>query len=161
MNFRVGLCLIAAGPLAICALASQLNKGTEVYLTFRQPVSSKTAKAGDTVKFTVTHDVMDSSGHVVIARGTPVMGVISKVDQNDHFGKNARIRIALNPVDGIQLQPRDKGKLIGGTRSDEAGAASGGAALIFGPLGLVGGYFVVGHKVNIHTGDQLRTEVGS
>jgi hypothetical protein len=49
--------------------------------------------------------------------------------------------------------------MFAGARTDEAAAASGGAALIFGPLGLVGGYFVVGHSVNIHRGDTLRTVV--
>jgi hypothetical protein len=149
----------AALASAILANAAQLTKGTEVNLTFRQGLSSKTAKAGDRVSLIVKNDVLDSAGHVVLRAGTPVRAVIERVDQRDHFGKNARIRIAINPVNGIDLQPRDKGTVVGGTRSDEAGAISGGAALVLGPLGLAGGYFVVGHSVNIHSGDTLRTIV--
>jgi hypothetical protein len=161
MNLRT----LSAAALTVAAFvaahAGQLHSGTEVNLIFRQSVSSNTAKAGDHISFAVKRDVTDGSGHVVLRAGTPVQGTIEKVDQKDHFGKNARIRIVLDPVNGIELQPRDKGKVVGGTRSDEAGAASVGAALLLGPLGLAGGYFVVGHSVHIHSGDTLRTEVSN
>ncbi len=159
MNLRSLLTGAAAFATLIAAQAVQLAKDTEVLLVFKQPLSSKTAKAGQHVALAVKEDVKDSGGRVVLAAGTPVVGVIERVDKRDHFGKNARIRIVLNPVDGITLEPRDKGVLIGGTRSTEAAAASGGAALVFGPLGLAGGYFVVGHNVNVHPGDTLRTVV--
>jgi hypothetical protein len=160
MRFRSSITALAAFALITPVFAGQLSKGAEVFLTFRDPVNSKMAQAGDVIHFVVTKNVRDASGHIVIAQGTPVSGVIDKVDQNDHFGKNARIRIDINPVNGIHLQPRDKGKMFGGTRTDEAAAASGGAALVLGPLGLVGGYFVVGHSVHIHPGQELRTVVG-
>lgn len=153
--FSVVACV---GSVAIAA-AAHLPKGTEVLLTFRQSLSSKTAKAGDHVRLAVKRAVRNARGMVVLAAGTPVSGVIERVDSRDHFGKNARIRIALDPVKGIELQPRDKGAVVGGTRGNQAAAVSGGAALVFGPLGLVGGYFVVGHNVFIHPGDTLRTEV--
>jgi len=140
-------------------LQSTLPSGTEVNLVFQQPLNSRSAKAGETVRFMVKDDVADTNGNLVIRRGTPVTGVIERVDKNDHFGKNARIRLTLNPVNGITLAPRDKGNPVGGTRTDEAAAASGGAALVFGPLGLAAGYFVVGHSVHVHRGDTLRTEV--
>lgn len=142
---------------AVGAYAAHLPPGTEVPLVFQQAVSNKHAHVGDTIAFTIKNDVLGPNGHVALHAGTPVTGVIEKVDGRSHFGVNAKIRIALNPVHGIELEPRDKGKQIGGTRTDEAAAAAGGAALVFGPLGLAAGYFVVGHNVNIHRGDTLRT----
>ncbi len=159
MNLKPILAIGGIFATTLVSLAAQLASGTEVNLVFRQALSSRSAKAGDKVMLAVKNDVMDSNGHVILSAGTPVTGVIEKVDKNDHFGKNARIRIALNPVKGIDLQPRDKGTVVGGTRSDEAGAISGGAALLIGPLGLAGGYFVVGHSVHVHPGDTLRTVV--
>jgi len=135
-----------------------LADGTEVILRFEQPVSSKTAKAGDQIKFTVSKAV-SASGKTVLAAGTPVTGVIEKVDKRDRFGKNARIRLVLNPVGGINLEPRDKGKPFSGSKTDKAAIASGAGALLLGPLGLAGGYFVTGKSVNIKAGDTLRTEV--
>lgn len=141
------------------AFGAELAKGTEVMLVFKQALSSRRAKAGDSVNMAIAKDVSDSSGHIVLHQGEPVTATIERVDKNDHFGKNARIRLALQPIHGITLEPRDKGKMIGGTRSDQAAAVSGAGLLVLGPLGLAGGYFVVGHSVNIHRGDLLRTEV--
>jgi hypothetical protein len=159
MDLRKLISASLCAGAALMANAAHLPKGTEVLLEFRQPLSSKTAKVGQRIHFTVKKDVDDPNGRVVLAEGTPVNGIVERVDKRSHFGANARIRIAIDPVHGVMLEPRDKGAVVGGTRGDEAAAASGGAALVFGPLGLVGGYFVVGHNVNIHAGDTLRTVV--
>lgn len=140
------------GLLAATAAHAQ-NKGDAVTLKFVDPVSSKTAKAGDKIRFTV----VDAVGK--IAAGTPVTGVIERVDKKDRFGKNARIRLVLNPVNGVTLAPRDKGKPFMGSSTDKAAIASGAGALVLGPLGLAGGYFITGKAVNVKAGDTLRTEV--
>jgi hypothetical protein len=151
--------IILGMTAAVAAFGAHLPAGTEVPLIFKQAVSSKTAHAGDRVMFTVARDITDPDGHVALRAGTPVSGVIERVDKRSRWGINARIRIAINPVHGIPLEPRDKGAQIGGTRGAQAAAVSGGAALILGPIGLAGGYFVVGKNVNIHPGQRLRTEV--
>ena len=159
MKTKALVSAIVFGSTIAAAFASHLPSGTEVMLTFQQPVNSKSAYAGERVKLAVANDVVGPNGRVALRAGTPVWGTIDKVNKRSHFGVNARIRIDISPINGIPLQPRDKGAMVGGTRTDMAAAASGGAALVFGPLGLVGGYFVVGHNVNIHPGDHLRTEV--
>lgn len=151
MNARNALMLL--GLVAMVAIAHGQSKGDEVMLRFAQPVSSKTAKAGDKIKFTVIKTVGN------LKAGTPVTGVIERVDKKDHFGKNARIRLVLSPVSGVTLAPRDKGKPFVGSNTDKAAIASGAGAMVFGPLGLVGGYFITGKAVNIKKGDTLRTEV--
>lgn len=152
------MAVIAASSI-VPALAAHLPSGTEVPLVFRQSLTNKHAYVGEQVMLAVKHDVRGPNGHIVLRAGTPVTGIIEKVNGRSHFGVNAKIRIALNPVHGIYLEPRDKGSQLGGTRTDMAAASSGGAALVFGPLGLAAGYFVVGHNVYIHPGDTLRTEV--
>lgn len=159
MNTARNLALL--GMLSIIGAASaqtSVPQGTEVMLRFEQPVTSKTAKPGDTVKFTIAKDVM-ANGTTVLKAGTPVTGVIEGVNKRDRFGKNARIRLALNPVNGVTLEPRDKGKPFSGSKTDKAAIASGAGALVLGPLGLAGGYFITGKSVNIKQGDTLRTEV--
>jgi len=147
---------------ASLAAATTVPAGTEVVLTFDQAVSSDHAKAGDKIPFHVSNDVM-SGGKTVIAGGTKVWGVIEAVDKRGRFGKNARIRLVLNPVNvrgtNVTLEPRDKGKPFQGSKTDKAAIASGAGALVLGPLGLAGGYFVAGKKVNIKEGESLRTEV--
>jgi len=162
MNTLKPLSILAFGAAAVASFAQVVvQKGTDVDLKFMQHVSSKTAVAGQTVKLAVANDVM-VNGKEILHAGTPVTGVITKVDHRDHFGKNARIRLALNPVKShggwIYLEPRDK-QSITGRRSDTAGAASAGGAVVLGPVGLVGGYFVVGKQVKIQVGDPLYTSV--
>ena len=151
--------LVAAAVVSFAQVVVQ--KGTDVDLKFMQPVTSKKAVAGQTVRLEVSNDVI-VNGQRILKAGTPVTGIITKVDHRDHFGKNARIRLALNPshtMGGVvYLEPRDK-QSVTGRRSDTAGAASAGGAVVLGPVGLVGGYFVVGKQVKIQPGDPLYTAV--
>ncbi len=156
--------LLSAAVAAACCIsaANELPAGTEVILRFDQYLSSRTAKPGEVVRLEVAEPVI-VNGETLIPAGRSVRGVLTKVSQNQHFGVNARMRIALDPIwihhHEVTLEPRDKGKVIGGTRSDMAGAASGGGLIVLGPLGLAAGYFVVGHSVHVRPGDHLRTVV--
>ena len=163
MKRLFSICGIAL--LVIPAITAQtiLTKGTQVDLAFNQALSSKTAKVGDTVRLHVTNDVR-LGGKNIIKRGTPVTGVLTKVDKRKRFGVNASMQITLNPVisttgQKITLAPRMKGQPIGGTRGNMAAGAAAAGAVVLGPLGLSGGYFVVGKQVNIKPGDKLETEV--
>src|SRR5205823_336713 len=133
-------------------------------LAFDQAFSSKTAKVGDLVKMHVTEDVM-TSGKTAIRAGTPVTGVITKVEKRKHFGVNAKMQINLNPVRStngamIPLEPKGKGEMVSGKTGEAVGASAGGA-LVLGPVGLVGGYFIVGKQVNVKIGDHLVSQVSS
>lgn len=153
---------LASVPVLAAVEAITVPKGLDVPLVFDEGFSSKTAKVGQTVKMHVSEDVKVGD-KTVIPAGTSATGVISKVEKRKHFGVNAKMQITLNPIkavtgDSIPLEPKDKGKYTGGT-TDKAAAASGGGALLLGPIGLVGGYFVVGKSVNIKPGDRLVSSV--
>ncbi len=165
MKRLLSICGIAM--LVIPAITAQtiLAKGTQVDLAFDQALSSKSAKVGQNVKLHVINNVQ-VDGKTVLKRGTGVVGVLTKVDKRKRFGINASMQITLNPVmsttgQKITLAPRTKGQPIGGTRGNMAAGASAAGAVALGPLGLVGGYFVLGKQVNIKPGDKLETEVTS
>ena len=157
------LAMLALGAAAVVSFAQiSVEKGKDIDLKFMQTLTSKNATIGQKVQLAIANDVT-ADGKLILKAGTPVTGVITKVDKRDHFGKNARIRLALNPVKSmygemITLEPRDK-QSITGRRSDTAGAASVGGAAVLGPIGLIGGYFVVGKPVKIQVGDPLYTQV--
>jgi hypothetical protein len=137
-------------------------KGTPVDLAFDSAFSSKTAKVGDVVPLHVTRDVV-VRGHTIIRKGTRVTAVISDVSKRKRYGVNAKIQLALNPVNttfgrSIPLEPRSQGRYVGRKTGGAAAATLGGAALL-GPVGLVGGYFISGRSVNVKPGDPLATEV--
>jgi len=160
-RYAFAACL-AFAPIVASADTITVPKGTDVKLIFDQSLSSKTAEEGQSVKMHVADDLV-VDGKTIIKSGTPVTAVIEKVDKRKRFGVNARIRVAINPVKStmgqtIPLEPRQKGKVVGG-KTGEAAAASGGGALLLGPIGLAGGYFIVGKSVKIDPGDHLVTIV--
>jgi hypothetical protein len=139
-----------------------LPKGTDVPLVFDQALSSKTAKAGDSVALHVADDV-SINGKTVVRRGEKVTGTVSSVEKRKHFGVNAKLKLAFNAVRSawgqtIPIEPRESGKYTG-SRTDKAGMAAGGGGLLLGPVGLAGGYFVVGKQVQIKIGDRIMSEV--
>ena len=97
-------------------------------------------------------------------RGARVSGMISRVDQRKRYGVNAKMRIELSPVrstygETLKLEARSKGKYIQGNKSGKAAGATAGGAMVAGPVGLVGGYFIHGKTVQVRRGDILETEV--
>jgi hypothetical protein len=60
--------------------------------------SSDGSRAGDTVKLTVARDVR-FSGRVVIPRGTPAYGEISRRTGQGMFGKSGKVDITVSRID--------------------------------------------------------------
>jgi hypothetical protein len=152
--------LVCAGAYAASTV---VPKGTPVTLVFDQRLSSKTAKAGQTVRMHVRDNVV-VDGRTVLARGTPVRGVISQVDKRKRYGVNAKLRIAVNPVRTpsgarLTLEPRNQGAYVAGKKSSQAAAATAGGAMVLGPVGLVGGMFIHGKSVEVKPGDTFDTSV--
>ena len=56
----------------------RLPKGTWIPLVLLDPISSATARKGDTIRFAVARDI-DAQGTVVIRRGTAASGIVTKV----------------------------------------------------------------------------------
>jgi hypothetical protein len=162
-QIQKAVAVLALGVMGAAVSVAQtvVPEGTDVHLKFMQKLDSRKAHVGDRVKLAVAQAVM-VNGKTVMPVGMPVTGIIEKVTKRDHFGKNASLRLALNPVKVggtlVTLQPRDK-QQVTGRRSDTAGAASAGGALVLGPIGLVGGYFVMGKPVQVQVGDPLLTSV--
>jgi hypothetical protein len=161
--------LLLLGLLAVSAVANaeQLTvpQGTEVILVFDQALSSKTAKVGESVALHVKNDVKIADA-TVLAAGTKVTATISQVDKRKRYGINAKMRIVLNPVASafggtLALEPRSKGQSLGGTKTNQAAGATAGGAILLGPVGLIGGYFVSGKSVTIKVGDELSTQVST
>src|SRR5580700_9625731 len=88
----------------------EIPKGLDVPLVFDQTLSSKHAKAGDTVQLHVARDVV-VDGNTIIRHGTHVSAVVSDVEHRKNFGVNAKMRLVFDPVKSeygkhIDLQPR-------------------------------------------------------
>lgn len=157
----MALGFVALGTLGAASLAESITvpKGTEVILVFDQPLDSGHVKAGQPVRLHV-RDTVNVAGVPILNSGTVVNGLVSKVDKRKRYGVNAKMYIGLSPVtttfgQALTLEAAGQGKLVGGKKTDEAAAATAGGAIVAGPIGLVGGYFVVGKPVKIKVGDTL------
>src|SRR4051812_45839498 len=134
MNFRTTLAsCVALLALTANAVAMTISKGTAVTLAFDQPLSSKNAHAGDQVRLHVVDDLV-VGGKTVIKSGTKVSAVVSEVHGKGRFGKNAQMKLTIDPVmvHGVEvpLQPRQKGNMVGGSRGTQAAGAAGAGALV-------------------------------
>lgn len=161
VTLSIGLLLVFAAFAVAAALV--VPQGTKVALVFDQALSSKTAKVGQLVRLHVQNDVF-VGGDKVIRRGTAVQGVISKVSKHKHYGINAEMRLDIHPVASvtglrIPLEPGGKGEQLKSSKTAAAAGATAGGAIVLGPIGLVGGYFIHGKPVKIKIGDTLVTQV--
>lgn len=157
MNKRT---LLTSGVSLLAALSfAQITvpAGTPVQLTFDQAVNSRHAHVGDKIKMHVTNDVVVNN-QTVLHAGTPAWAIIDKVKKNSHFGINAQMQLDIQPINGIPVEGKNAGKLSG-SRADHAAEVGGAGALVLGPVGLLGSYFVVGKPLKLKVGDTFQTVV--
>ncbi len=161
-------CLLMTGIISSSFLPAAfseeivIRKGTDIHLVFDSKLDSTKSKPGDTVKFHVEKDV-EVDGKTLISEGTKVTGTVEKINKRSRYGKNASVSMHLRSVKSvsgklIMLEPKTKGQVISGETGDAAVATVGGAVLL-GPLGLAGGYFVVGKNVHAKVGDKTTVQV--
>lgn len=70
--------------LPLLAQARDLPSGTSISVTLNQAVSSKTAKAGQTIDGTVAHDVV-AGGKVIIPKGSAANLTVASVQASGAF----------------------------------------------------------------------------
>jgi hypothetical protein len=166
---RIGVTLTTlslALTLAIPVNAAEevLKQGTDVKLTFDNALNSKTARVGEVVRFHVEDPVM-VYGKTVISAGTKVKATIIKISGRARYGVNARIQMDIVHIRTVAgtfapIGFKTKGKDVSG-RTGGAAAATIGGAILLGPVGLIGGYFVLGKQLNVKPGDKMTVSIQS
>src|SRR5437870_1198315 len=105
--------------------------GAKITVVTDQSVSSKTAKAGETVTGSVAHDVI-SGGKVVIPRGSPVKLTVSSVQASGRLSTPAKLylRVRTVTVGGkvYTIATSSAGRSEKGKGKRDAGFIGGGAA---------------------------------
>jgi hypothetical protein len=157
-----GIALTVALSTPTFAQEMMLKKGTKVTLVFDTPLHSKMAKIGDVVQFHVQNPV-EVDGKTVIPMGAKTTGTVEKVNKRQRYGINASVRLAMSPLhdtagQSIPLGFKTEGPLISG-KTGGAAAATAGGALVLGPVGLIGGYFIPGKTVDAKPGDIMTVQI--
>jgi hypothetical protein len=85
-------------PVAPKPAPLMLAAGTRVSATAVDTISTRTAKAGDPFSATVSQDVKDATGRVVIPAGATVSGTITAADPAPNPNSSGRIELAVTSV---------------------------------------------------------------
>jgi hypothetical protein len=105
--------------------------GVKISVVTDQSVSSKTAKAGETVTGSVAHDVI-SDGKVVIPKGSPAKLTLSSVQASGRLSTPAKLYLRLRTVTvggkTYTIATSSAGRTLGGKGKRDAGFIGGGAA---------------------------------
>ena len=140
--------------------ASQVTlvKDTLIKIKTITPLDSKKNKTGDPVEFAVAEDVY-AAGMLVVAKGAVGRGKLTKVDQAQNFGRDAKIEVNFESVEAMDMTLvatllGEKAKKETESMALAAGAGVAGMILL-GPIGLVGAAFVHGKNISIPEGTLL------
>jgi len=124
------LALVLALP-ALVQAAGTVPEGTKITVVTDQSVSSKSAKAGQSVTGSVAHDVI-SGGKVVIPKGAPVKLTVSGVQASGRLSTPAKLYLRLRTVTvggkTYTIATSSAGRTLGGKGKRDAGFIGGGAA---------------------------------
>jgi hypothetical protein len=135
MNSRIRLISIFLTlALLLPALAQAggtIPAGAKISVVTDQSVSSKTAKAGQTVTGSVAHDVT-VDGKVAIPKGSPVKLTVSSVQASGRLSTPAKLYLRLRSVTvgskTYTIATSSAGRTEGGKGKRDAGFIGGGAA---------------------------------
>src|SRR6266571_4775340 len=114
-----------------------LTAGTRVPATASDTISTRSAKAGDPFTATVSQDVKDATGRVVIPAGATVSGTIAAAEPAPNPNSSGKIELAVTSVtvrgvsysvDGSVVEKDTVMKGRGVTKADAAKVAGGAAA---------------------------------
>ena len=135
-----------------------LPKDTLVKIKLVTPLDSKKNKTGDAVEFEVAEDLY-AGGMLVLPKGAPGAGKLTKVEQAQNFGRDAKMEVNFEKVTALDLTLvstilGEKAKKETESTATAAGAGFAGMILL-GPIGVVGAAFVHGKNITVPAGTTL------
>lgn len=139
-------------------LTSQVGSAasTDVFaVTLDTPINTATNKLGDKFTFTVAEDVMDGN-ILLVPAGTVGEGHISELKKASSFGRSGKLDLIFDKVpalDGTEFTAVQGDEAKARTQQElKAAGASVAGAVLLGPVGLVGGFFVKGKNIDLPVG---------
>ena len=113
--------------------AREVPSGTIVRVAFDEPISTATAKVGDTVRGRLLDDLLDEGGRVAAPSGSRVVGTVEHVVDSGKLARPAELRFRLTEIEtrsgmsSVQTSAYDR---VGKTHTKRnVGYIAGGAAV--------------------------------
>lgn len=161
MNKYIALIMM----ILLCPFLEAANlvvpKGTLVKIRLIESVTTKTAKVGKLVKFTVDRAVLVGKKKIV-EKGATVQAYISEIRYPLQFANNASLKIKFLSVYNVLKKeiPIEIGELATKTNEQMGQAITADeGALVFGPSGLLPVKFKKGKDIYIRRGTVMHVEI--
>lgn len=146
---------LAFGNHEIVTETVECAKDTLVKIKLTNAIDTKTTRVGDVVNFQASEDVYIND-LLIIAKGAPGKGKVTKVEQAKNFGRDAKLEIDFESIQALDGTTVD---MFLGKKAQEETKSLGKAAgatfvglVVLGPVGIVGGAFVQGEEAKIPAG---------
>ena len=159
IDSRVGkLSKLAFGNNETVTESVECPKDTLVKIKLTNAIDTKSTRVGDVVHFQAAEDVYIND-LLIVAKGAPGKGKVTKVEQAKNFGRDAKLEIdfeSIQALDGTTM-----GMFLGKKAEEETkslGKAAGATfvgLVVLGPVGILGGAFVQGEEAKIPAGAQM------
>ena len=148
----------AFGSKDIPLVSTSVPANTLMKISTVTPINAKNLKVGDEIKYQAAEDVIEN-GVLLIAKGAPGVGTVTKVVQARNFGRDAEVNIDFNTmraIDGTDIETMlgEESKKKMESMAMAAGASVAGMVLL-GPIGIIGGAFVHGKNIDLPEGTEL------
>ncbi len=98
------LCLLFSQPLLANPDDIVLSEGTAIKVIVTGEISSKDAKPGEPVSFTVTEDIM-IDGQVVVRLGSQAIGSVVNAEKGGYMGKSGKLAIQVESTKSVDGHP--------------------------------------------------------
>lgn len=125
---------------------------TPVKVRLLQPLKSNHERSGDRIHFETTEDVVGSDRAVLIPKGTPVAGTVTRASHRGMLGKPGRLEFSIDAVqvsDTVRVPLRKTLNTLHG-RDNSAGSITT-ALLLLGPAWLL----INGREVSVPAGREF------
>ena len=110
-----------------------MPEGTILRVSFDEPISTATARIGDTVRGRVLDDVLADDGSIVAASGSRVVGKIENVVDSGKLGRRAELRFRLTDLEtrsgNVPIHTSTYERLGDSHTKRDVGYIAGGAAV--------------------------------
>lgn len=141
-----------AGPNSAVVRQLSLPANSDIAITVVAPLKSGKEKVGHTFKIVTIADILQD-GAIVIPKGTEGLGQVIFSKGGGSFGKSGQMELAFT-----SLSLNGQTIALQGKYREQAGGNGGAATGAVLAAGLVGGFLVHGHSVQIPVGKVMHAQ---
>lgn len=153
---------VVLGNLSIESLFFKITDEVSVDVKLKKGLSSRYSRKGEIFELEVCGDIFINN-LLIIPAGTLLYGRITYLKKAGLFGKNGRLKFSIESMMGMdeKLYPLELRELSFG--NEESNNIAAGVSLLglaaFGPVGMVGGFFIRGRNVSLPEGTHFNIKV--